>query len=208
MYHICWSSKSLWYCWSEHIKKLEHYRVRRISSKWFESNSTDRKQPVSIDGFNSNISTITSGVPQGSVWGTSLFLVYINHLNLVIKHCKVHHFADEKNILNINKSPKHLNKPINIDLKNLTEWINANKVSLNFSKKKKKEQIPKRKYGIQSYNKLNGKRLYESNLVKYPGIGIENKLNCKAHIDEIALKLIRANVMLYKVTDLINAVIL
>ena len=44
--------------------------------------------------------------------------------------------------------------------------------------------------------------------MKYPGIGIENKLNCKAHIDEIALKLIRANAMLYKVTDLINAVIL
>ena len=116
-----------------------------MSSKWFESNSTDRKQPVSIDGFNSNISTITSGVPQGSVWGTSLFLVYINHLNLVIKHCKVHHFADEKNLLNINKSPKRLDKPINIDLKNLTEWINANKVSLNFSKKKKKRTKTKKK---------------------------------------------------------------
>ena len=75
-------------------------------------------------------------------------------------------------------------------------------------KKKKRTKTKKKKYGIQSYNKLNGKRLYESNLVKYPDIGIENKLNCKAHIDEIAQRLIRANVMLYKVRDLINAVIL
>ena len=51
------------------LKKLDHYGVRGISNKWFESYFTDQKQFVSINGFNSNISTITSGVPQGSVLG-------------------------------------------------------------------------------------------------------------------------------------------
>ena len=56
--------------------------------------------------------------------------------------------------------------------------------------------------------KLNGKRLYETNSVKYLGIRIDNKLNWKAHINDIALKLIRANAMLYKVRDFVNAGIL
>ena len=51
------------------LKRLDHCGVRGISNKWFESNFTDQKQFVSVNGFNSNISTITSGVPQGSVLG-------------------------------------------------------------------------------------------------------------------------------------------
>ena len=56
--------------------------------------------------------------------------------------------------------------------------------------------------------KLNGKRLIETNLVKYLGIRIDSKLNWKAQIDDISLKLIRANAMLYKVKDFFNAGIL
>ena len=56
--------------------------------------------------------------------------------------------------------------------------------------------------------KLNGKRLYEANSVKYLGIRIDNKRSWKAHIDDIALKLIRANAMLYKVRNFANARIL
>ena len=68
---------------------------------------------VLINYFNSNIPTIICGVFHGSVLGGSLFfLIYINDLNLTIKHYRVPHFADDIYLLNINKSPKHLNKLI------------------------------------------------------------------------------------------------
>ena len=66
-------------------KKLDHYGVRGISNKSIKSYLTHWKQPVSVNVFNSNLSIITSGAPQGSALGL-LFLIYINYLNLIIKH--------------------------------------------------------------------------------------------------------------------------
>ena len=57
------------------LKKLEHYGVKEISNKWFKSYLTDQKQSISINGFKSNISDITYGVPQGSVLRPLLFLI-------------------------------------------------------------------------------------------------------------------------------------
>ena len=63
-----------------------------------------------------------------------LFLIFINDLNTAIKHCKAHHFANDTDLLHINDSIKRLNKAVNSDLKNLTQWLNKNKNSLNVSK--------------------------------------------------------------------------
>ena len=63
-----------------------------------------------------------------------LFLIFINDLNTAIKHCKVHHFANDTDLLHINNLIKKLNKAVNSDLKNLTHWLNKNKNSLNVSK--------------------------------------------------------------------------
>ena len=62
-----------------------------------------------------------TGVPQGSVLGPLLFLIYINDLHTCIKYSKAYHFADDTNILQSNKSLSELAKRINIDLKRLSQ---------------------------------------------------------------------------------------
>ena len=75
------------------------------------------------------------GVPQGSVLGPLLFLLYINDLHKAIKFSTTHHFADDTNLLYTGKSLKKIKKHVNIDLKLLCKWLKANKISLNASKR-------------------------------------------------------------------------
>ena len=115
---------------------LEHYGIRGITNKWFETYLKDRQQFVSINGYSSECLSMPIGVPQGSVLGPLQLLLCIKDLNLAIKHFKVHHFADDTNLLYTNNSIKKPNKFLNKDLKNLTNWLNANKFTLNFHKTK------------------------------------------------------------------------
>ena len=84
------------------LNKLNFHGIRSITNQWFYSYLTNQKQYVPINGSDSNVSTITCGAPQGSDLGSLLFLIYINHLYIVIRHGKVFHFADDTNLFNVN----------------------------------------------------------------------------------------------------------
>ena len=77
---------------------------------------------------------INHGFPQGSVLGPPLFLIYINDLNGVVNFSKIHHFADDTNILYTSNSLKDMNRKVNRDLKSIAEWLKANKIFLNSGK--------------------------------------------------------------------------
>ena len=121
---------------------------------------TNSNQYVSINGYESGLAAINCSVPQGSVLWPLLFLLYINDLNQAIKFCKVHHFADDTNLLCLSNSIKKLKKLVNGDLKHLLNWLNANKTSLNVkkteviiftSKQKKLEGDLKIKFVVKNY---------------------------------------------------------
>ena len=102
--------------------------------------------------------------------------IAISYLNTVIKHWKVHHFADDTNLLHINDSIKKFDKAVNSDLKNLTNWLNSNKFSLNVSKAELILFTPQmKKLDFVLKLKLNSKRIYPTKSVKYLGIETDEK---------------------------------
>ena len=101
-----------------------------MCNAWFKSYISDRKQFVFINRSISDLMPFNCGVPQGSVLGPLLFLIYINDLHKAIQHCKVLQFADDINLFHASKSVKNLNKLINCDMKQLNNWLCANKISL------------------------------------------------------------------------------
>ena len=181
------------------LKKLEYYGFRGFINNWFSSYLTNRKQRVSINGYYSDYKLIKHGVPQGSVLGPLLFLLYINDLHNCIKHSLSFHFADDTNLLNINNNFKTIEKQVNRDLRSLINWLSANKISLNQGKtelvffRKRSTKIPNT-FKI----KLNGKKLFHTKTIKYLGITLDEHLTGKYHVDYLITKLNRSIGLLAK----------
>ena len=180
------------------IKKLYYYGIRGIANNWFSSYIENRSQFVSINGFESSKKFIKYGVPQGSVLGPLLFLIYINDLSQSIRNSTVHHFADDTNLLCINKSLTQLCKKVNSDLHHLCLWLNSNRISLNINKTEfiifhpPKKIISNDKVKI----KINGKRIFPSEFIKYLGVFLDKNLSWNYQMIQLNKKLSRANSML------------
>ena len=183
--------------------------IRGVSNDWFRLYLSNRNHYVSINGYESGLAAINCGVSQGSVLGFLLLLLYINDLNQAIKFCKVHHFADDTNLLCLSNSIKKLNKLVNADLKHQVNWLNANKTSLNV---KKTEMVffnsKQKKLQDDLKIKLCDKRLHSTESGKYVGVTIDTNLTWQHHVNDLSIKLNRANALLFKIRKYVSLKIL
>ena len=116
------------------LSKLEHYGIRGTALEWFKSYLSERKQYVSVNGANSSYLNVTCGVPQGSVLGPLLFLIYINDLPRSSPKLAFYLFADDTNIFCEAENLDMLQKVVNKELKKVKMWLDVNKLSLNVGK--------------------------------------------------------------------------
>ena len=114
--------------------KLYCYGIRGIAHKWFISYLSSRQQSVMYNGHESEFKMMRCGVPEGSILGPLLFLLYINELTAVSNFFMPILFADDTNLFCTGTDLKDMIRQINEEMAKIYAWVNANKLSLNIDK--------------------------------------------------------------------------
>ena len=118
------------------LKKLEIYGISDTHLQWFRNYLSNRKQYIQFDGWQkTNYKTVKCGVPQGSILGPLLFLLYINDLQFASDLLDPIMFADDTNLFYSNKDINTAFLKVNDELQKINEWFISNKLSLNVKKK-------------------------------------------------------------------------
>ena len=187
------------------LKKLEHYGIRGTMLKWFESYLGERKQFVFFNGESSDHMNIHCGVPQGSVLGPLLFLIYINDLPNVSEKLFIYLFADDTNLYYESEDLQVLESVLNRELKQLSQWLKVNRLALNITKSN--FVIFHSHKRIVHHNVtllLDKKSILEKGHIKYLGVFIDQHLNWKAHISNISKKISRNIGILYRLRRFVD----
>ena len=172
------------------IQKLHYYGIRGIALEWFRSYLSDRKQFVYFNNTKSNPRDVTCGVPQGSILGPILFLIYINDIVNVSNLLFPILFADDSNVFHAGKNPNEMINVMNTELDKLSTWLKANKLSLNV----KKTHFmffcpPQKKAEFSNCLSIQGETIHQVKETKFLGVMVDNKLSWASHINYISKKI-------------------
>ena len=170
-------------------RKLEAIGVRSVP--WFKSYLSGRQQFVHINNVSSDPGYVTCGVPQGSILGPLLFLIYVNDMPISLdSECKLILYADDSAILFSHKDPHIIAQKLGNTLDMCSQWLVDNKLSLHLGKTECVLFGPKRKLKDHSdfCVQYKGHCIQSTNKVKYLGVIIDNSLSGDSTVDSIVKK--------------------
>ena len=187
------------------VKKLEYYGVRGKSLALFQSYLSNRTQVVEVNGATSEKGLIKHGVPQGSILGPLLFLLYINDISQSSDVLKFFLFADDTTVFySADPKDKNTEQILNTELEKVSSWLAANKLSLNVKKSNFLHfhygKFPKETVHI----KINNIPVEEKNSTKYLGTFIDNQLSWKTQVEHIKSKIARGIGMISRIRHFVD----
>ena len=165
------------------VRKLATFGIRGPFKAILESFLSQRVQCVSHTGVMSSYKTLECGVPQGSVLGPLLFLLYINDMHSICKYSSVLHYADDTSI-SFELKTSSATSCLQEDLDAVSSWLAKNKLTINSSKS---ELLLFRQSKVCSL-RINGEVLNVVKCSKYLGVQIDNSLTFEKHIDVVCKK--------------------
>lgn len=175
------------------MRKLAHYGANQNVLKWFNSYLTNRNQRCFVNNHLSASQPISCGVPQGSILGPLLFLLYINDLPNCLNEGIPRMYADDTNISYCGSNLDDLEQKMNLELINLSNWLNANKLSLNIAKTEFMIIGSRQRLLTQDDVDINisveGKQINRVNNTKSLGLRIDDSLCWDNHITDISKKI-------------------
>lgn len=190
------------------LKKMEAYGITGKTLDLFTSYLSNRLQYISYENKSTDMLEVKCGVPQGSILGPLLFLIYVNDLANVSSLLKPIMFADDTNLFFSHKNIKTLFETVNHELIKIAEWLKANKLSLNvdkttytlFHKPRFKDNIPLRLPNIFIENKS----IKQANATKFLGIIIDENLNWDHHLLFLENKISKNLGIIYRAKPFVN----
>lgn len=166
------------------LEKLQIYGIEGKENSWFRAYLTGRTQRTRVNGILSTPQLVRFGVPQGSILGVLLFLLYINDMGKHIKYCKITLFADDTLIYICGSNITEMTSKLNYDLENMSIWLKMNKLKLNLSKTKC--MVFNTRMSIPVI--IDGAQIEMVSNIKYLGVIIDSKLKFEEHADYICRK--------------------
>ena len=191
------------------IRKLKYYGFSDQVIKWFSDYFQLRRQVTLINGNESNPTFVKHGVPQGSILGPLLFILYLNDLPRVIKHCKISLYADDTCVYLASKDPAQLQEMLNEDLEAMSKWYSHNELLLNT--KTCKLILFGTKKNLSKFHHVNIHidqcKLEIIKEFKYLGVILDNHLSWAPQIESVKVKILRNLYVLRRARPFINHLI-